>query len=156
MSAREREDGQLAQRIGEIFQQHRGVYGSPRIHAVLQDEGIRVGRKRAVRLMRASRMSAHCHTHRMVTTRANPLAQAAENVLNREFEADQPNQKWTADVTSIRTDAGWLYLAVVLDLFSRRIVGWAMNSTFDETLVERALSMALTQRKPGIGLFASL
>jgi putative transposase len=152
LSARAREDGKLAERIGEIFQQHRGVYGSPRIHAALQDQDIRVGRKRVVRLMQLARLSAHCHTHRIVTTHANPLAQTSENVLNREFEAEQPNQKWVADVTYIRTDSGWLYLAVVLDLFSRRVVGWAMDSTFDEMLVERALSMALVQRKPGTGL----
>lgn len=152
MSAREREDGQLLERIAEIFQEHRGVYGSPRIHSALQDEGIRVGRKRVVRLMQQARLSAHCRIHRIITTRANPLAQAAENVLDRDFEAEAPNQKWAVDVTYIKTAAGWLYLAVVLDLFSRRIVGWAMDATFDETLVEQALSMALTQRKPDAGL----
>lgn len=151
-SRREREDGELLERIEEIFQEHRGVYGSPRIHAALQEEGIRVGRKRVVRLMQQARLSAHCRTHQAVTTRANPLAQAAANVLNRDFESDAPNQKWAADVTYVRTASGWLYLAVVLDLFSRRIVGWAMDATQDEALVERALQMALTTRKPGAGL----
>jgi len=136
----------------EIFQAHRGVYGSPRIHAVLAEQGIRIGRKRVVRLMQQVRLSAHCRIHRVVTTYANPQARVAENVLNREFEAEQPNQKWVADVTYVATASGWLYLAVVLDLFSRRIVGWAMAATFDEQLVERALSMALTQRKPTAGL----
>lgn len=152
VSARTREDGELAERIVEIFQEHRGVYGSPRIHAALQDEGIRVGRKRVVRLMQQARLSAHCRIHRVVTTRANPLAPVAENVLNREFEADHPNQKWAGDVTYIKTEAGWLYLAVVLDLFSRRVVGWAMDAAFDEPLIEQALSMALIQRKPEAGL----
>jgi transposase InsO family protein len=152
VSAREREDGELAERIVEIFQEHRGVYGSPRIHSALQDEGIHVGRKRVVRLMQQVRLSAHCRTHRVVTTRANPLAQVAENVLDRDFEAEMPNQKWVADVTYVRTASGWLYVAAVLDLFSRRVVGWAMDAIFDTSLVEQALGMALTQRKPGAGL----
>lgn len=151
-SAREREDGELAERIVEIFQDHRGVYGSPRIHAALSDEGIHVGRKRVVRLMQRVRLSAHCRTHRVVTTRANPAAPVARNVLDRDFEAEEPNRKWVADVTYIATASGWLYLAVVLDLFSRRVVGWAMAATFDTALIEQALSMALTQRKPGAGL----
>jgi transposase InsO family protein len=146
------EDGELTEKIVEIFQAHRGVYGSPRIHAALAEQGIRIGRKRVVRLMQQVRLSAHCRTHRVVTTKANPKARVAENVLDRQFETDRPNQKWVADVTSIATTSGWLYLAVVLDLFSRRVVGWAMAATFDSELVEQALSMALTQRKPGTGL----
>jgi len=151
-STRAREDGELAERIVEIFQEHRGVYGSPRIHEVLQDEGIHVGRKRVVRLMQQVRLSAHCRTHRIVTTRANLLAHPADNVLDRDFHADAPNCKWVADVTYVRTASGWLYVAAVLDLFSRRVVGWAMDAMFDAALVERALSMAVTQRKPGAGL----
>lgn len=151
-SAREREDGELTKRIVEVFAEHRGVYGSPRIHEVLRDEGIRVGRKRVMRLMQQVRLSAHCRTHRVVTTQANPSAPVAENVLDRQFEVDEPNRKWVADVTYVRTASGWLYVAAVLDLFSRRVVGWAMDATFDTLLVERALSMALAQRKPGAGL----
>ena len=139
VSAREREDGELAERIVEIFQEHRGVYGSPRIHAALADEDIHVGRKRVVRLMQQVRLSAHCRTHRVVTTRANPAAPVAPNVLDRDFEAEQPNTKWVTDVTYIATASGWLYLAVVLDLFSRRVVGWAMAATFDAALIEQAL-----------------
>jgi putative transposase len=131
MSSREREDGELTEKIVAIFQAHRGVYGSPRIHAALADQGIHIGRKRVVRLMQQVRLSAHCRTHRVVTTKANPQARLAENVLDREFEAEQPNHKWVADVTYIGTATGWLYLAVVLDLFSRRVVGWAMAATFD-------------------------
>jgi putative transposase len=152
MSSREREDGELTEKIVEIFQGHRGVYGSPRIHAALQDQGVRIGRKRVVRLMQQVRLSAHCRTHRVVTTKANPLAHVAENVLARSFEAERANQKWVADVTYIATASGWLYLAVVLDLFSRRVVGWAMAATFDAALIEQALRMALTQRKPAAGL----
>jgi transposase InsO family protein len=101
--------------------------------------------------MQQVRLSAHGRIHHVVTTKANPQAKVAENVLDRDVEAQQPNQKWVADVTSLGTTAGWLYLAVVLDLFSRRGVGWAMAPIFDETLVTQALSMALTQRKPGAG-----
>lgn len=75
--------------------------------------------------MQQERLSAHCRTHRVATTRANPLALAAENVLDRAFLAEKPNRKWVADVTYISTASGWMYLAAVLDLFSRRIVGWA-------------------------------
>ena len=152
MCARKREDGVLTEQIVEIFETHRGVYGSPRIHAALQDQGVHCGRKRVIRLMQQERLSAHCRTHRMVTTRANPLARAAENVLDRAFQAEKPNSKWVADATYISTDSGWMYLAAVLDLFSRRIVGWAMAATFDEKLVELALGMALTHRKPEAGL----
>lgn len=151
-SAREREDGELTENITDLFQVHRGVYGSPRLHAALQDQGIYIGRKRVVRLMQQARLSAHCRTHRVVTTRANPHAPVAQNVLNCQFEAERAKQKWVADVTSIPTASGWLYLAVVLDLFSRRVVGFAMDATFDEKLVEQALAMALTQRKPAVGL----
>jgi len=108
-SSREREDGELTEKIVEIFQAHRGVYGSPRIHAALAEQGIHIGRKRVVRLMQQVRLSAHCRTHRVVTTKANPKARVAENVLDRQFEADRPNQKWVADVTYVSTASGWLY-----------------------------------------------
>lgn len=152
MSSRKREDGTLTKQIVEIFQAHRGVYGSPRIHAALAERGIRIGRKRVARLMQQVRLWAHCRIHRVVTTKANPQAPVAENVLDRQVTAERPNQKWVSDVTYIATSAGWLYLAVVLDLFSRRVVGWAMDATFDTALVEQALQMALTQRKPERGV----
>jgi putative transposase len=152
MSSREREDGELREKIVAVFHTHRGVYGSPRIHATLQAEGIRIGRKRVVRLMQQIGLSAHCRTHRVGTTKANPRHQVAENVLDRQFQAEQPNQKGAADVTYVGTASGWLYLAVVLDLFSRRVVGWAMAATPDETLVEQALGMALAHRQPAAGL----
>jgi putative transposase len=91
MSSRKREDGVLTEQIVEIFETHRGVYGSPRIHATLQAQGIHCGRKRVIRLMRAVRLSAHCRTHRVMTTRSNPQARVTENVLDREFQAEKPN-----------------------------------------------------------------
>jgi putative transposase len=151
-SAREQEDGKIAERIVDIYQQHKGRYGSPRIHQQLHDEGIHVGRKRVIRLMKQEQLAAHHSTHRIVTTQADPAATPAENVLDRSFEAERPNEKWVADVTYIATGAGWMYLAAVLDLSSRRIVGWAMASTQDESLVEHAMAMALTHRMPPEGL----
>jgi transposase InsO family protein len=102
--------------------------------------------------MRAAGLVAHHRIHRVITTRANPQAQVVENVLNRQFQVNEPNRKWVADVTYIATAQGWMYLAAVLDLYSRRIVGWAMAATFDEALVEQALSMAMAHRKPEAGL----
>lgn len=151
-SAREQEDGNIAERIVDIYHQHKGRYGSPRIHQQLQDEGISVGRKRVIRLMKQEQLAAHHTTHRVVTTHADPAATPAENVLDRAFEAEHPNKKWVADVTYIATGAGWMYLAAVMDLYSRRIVGWAMGAHQDETLVEQALAMAVTHRKPPEGL----
>lgn len=151
-SAREQEDGKIAERIVQIYQQHKGRYGSPRIHQQLQDEGIHVGRKRVIRLMRQAQLAAHQRIHQVVTTHADPTAAPAENVLDRAFEAKRPNEKWVADVTSIATGAGWMYLAAVMDLYSRRIVGWAMGARQDETLVELALAMAVTHRQPPEGL----
>ena len=151
-SAREREDGEITQQIVNIYQQHQGRYGSPRIHEQLRDEGIHVGRKRVVRLMKQAQLAAHHRTHRVMTTHADPAATPAANVLDRAFQADRPNEKWVADVTYIATGSGWMYLAVVLDLFSRRVVGWAMSGKQDEALVEQALAMAVTHRKPAAGL----
>ena len=151
-SAREREDGALSKQITSIYQQHQGRYGSPRIHAQLRDEGVHIGYKRVVRLMKQAGLAARHRTHRVVTTRADPTATPAENVLDRDFEAEEPNQKWVCDVTYIGTVAGWLYLAAVLDLYSRRVVGWAMAAKQDEELVHQALRMAVTHRQPGTGL----
>jgi putative transposase len=151
-SAREREDGELSKHIMSIYQQHQGRYGSPRIHAQLRDDGVHIGYKRVVRLMKQARLVARHRTHRAVTTRADPTAIPAENVLDRDFEAEEPNQKWVCDVTYIATAVGWLYLAAVLDLHSRRVVGWAMAAKQDEELVHRALVMAVTHRKPEAGL----
>ncbi|GLV53217.1 transposase [Dictyobacter sp. S3.2.2.5] len=151
-SAREQEDGTITEQIVNIYRQHQGRYGSPRIHAQLRDEGIHVGRKRVVRLMKQAQLAAHHTTHRVMTTRADPAAVPAENVLDRAFLAQRPNEKWVADITYIPTGSSRMYLAVVLDLFSRRVVGWAMNHRQDEVLVEQAVTMAVTHRKPAAGL----
>jgi putative transposase len=152
MSQHQREDGQLAKRIQVAYDTNRGVYGSPRIHAELLAQGIRCARKRVARLMREGELVARRPRHRTITTRSDPSARFAPNGLNRDFTAIRPNEKWTGDITAIWTYEGWLYLAAVLDLFSRRVVGWAMAASADEPLVERALRMALLQRRPQAGL----
>ena len=121
-----------------VFQANRGVYGSPRVHAELRDEGRKCARKRVARLMREQGLYAKRPRHRTVTTHSDPEAKVAPNLLQRDFSAQQPNTKWVADTTYIWTAEGWLYLAVVLDLFSRMGGGWSMAATQDATLVVQA------------------
>jgi putative transposase len=147
-----REDAKLAAEIQHIFLDYRQVYGSPRIHAVLKTRGITCSRKRVVRLMQQLGLSAQTKRSRKPTTKSDPRARFAPNHLNREFTAEQPNSKWVADTKAVATAEGWLYLAVILDLFSRLVVGWAMAPTEDEQLVELALRMAVAQRHPPTGL----
>src|SRR6266567_2409319 len=126
VSAHQREDARLAAAIQTIFLENRQVYGSPRIHAALQARGMRCGRKRVVRLMQALRLQAKRHRpHKPTTTSSDPTARFAPNLLDRDFTATRPNTKWVTDSTAVPTAEGWLYLAVVLDLFSRMVVGWA-------------------------------
>ena len=156
-SEREREDARIAAEIQQIFQASRQVYGSPRIHAELAKRHIHCGRKRVVRLMQALGLSALPKKSRKPqTTKSSPSARFAPNLLNRDFHADAPNTKWVTDCTMIPTVEGWLYLAVVLDLFSRRVVGWAMGSTEDEELVTLALRMALARLRPQSDCFRLL
>ena len=138
-----REDARLSADIQHIFVEHRQVYGSPRIHAVLKARGIACGRKRVVRLMQQLGLSAQTKKRRKPTTQSSPGGRFAPNQLNREFAASVPNQKWVTDTTAVETAEGWLYLAVILDLFSRMVVGWAMAATEDGQLVGLALRMAL-------------
>jgi putative transposase len=146
---RQQTDAVLLAQIQAIYQHHRRLYGSPRIHAELKKRGWRCGRKRVARLMRQAQLrSVRQRRHRAQTTDAKHPHPVANNVLDRQFTAQRPNQKWVADITYIPTRNGWLYLAAVLDLFSRRIVGWAMSARCDATLTQNALLMALSQRQP--------
>jgi len=148
-SARQQADAQLLKEIQAIYQQHRRLYGSPRIHAELKKRGWQCSRKRVARLMRQAHLaSVRQRRYRVQTTDSKHRYPVATNVLNRQFEAQRPNQKWVADITYIPTQCGRLYLAAVLDLFSRRIVGWAMSANCDARLVQNALHMALSQRQP--------
>lgn len=151
-SDRVREDGRLCERISDIFVANRCVYGSPRIHAELRALGIRCSRKRVIRLMQQLDLSVRPPRRQMSTTCRKSGQRPWLNVLDRQFEAERPNSKWVTDVTAIWTQEGWLYLAIVLDLFSRMIVGWSMGTHHDEHLVEEALSMALVRRLPADGL----
>lgn len=151
-SQRKQEDARLTTQIQSVFVTFRGVYGSPRIHAELRDQGWRCSRKRIARLMQENGMDARRKPFRPVTTKSNPTHAVAPNLLGRDFTAQRPNEKWTGDITYVPTVQGWLYLAVMLDVFSRRVIGWAMSSRCDELLVEMALRMALARRHPGAGL----
>jgi putative transposase len=150
-SQHSREDAHLAQQVKIAFQANRGVYGSPRVHAELQAQGISCGRKRVARLMREQGLAARRPRHRTITTRSDPGAQVAPNLLERDCHADEPDTKWVADSTYIWTAEGWLYLAVVLDLFSRLVGGWSMAAIQDANLVIQALQMAITRRRPSAG-----
>ena len=152
MSQHQREDQQLAERIHIIYDACRQVYGSPRIHAELRDQGISVSRKRVARLMREQGLSAARRRHRTITTHSEAGARVAPNVLDQDLSATCPNEKWTGDITAIWTYEGWLSLAVVLDLYSRRVIGWAMAATQDEALIEQAFRMALLARHPSAGV----
>lgn len=142
----------LVEKIKEIHAEFEGKYGSPRIYRELRDKKIACSENRVARLMRENGIQAKHKRRFRVTTKANPAHPVAPNLLHRAFTAEKPNQKWTSDITYIRTKEGWLYLAVVLDLFSRRIVGWAMSTRITSSLVIDALQMAIEQRKPEAGL----
>ncbi|GHP01195.1 transposase [Reticulibacter mediterranei] len=147
-SAHEREDGELAKLIHRIFYANRGVYGSPRVHMELRDQGVRCSKERVARLMREMELGAKRQRNKPVGTTRRKGSQLAPNLLGREFGAEQPNQKWGSSTTSVWTAEGWLYVAVILDLFSRLVVGWAMSQNNDEQLVRLALEMALLRRSP--------
>ena len=152
-SARARADAQLAERIRAIHQQSRGTYGVPRVHAELAAAGTRCGRKRVARLMRQAGLVG-CHRRRPFhTTQRDPLAASAADLVQRTFTASAPNQLWIADITYVPTRwEGFLYLAVILDVFSRRVVGWAMAAHLRTELVIGALEMAVWNRRPGEGV----
>lgn len=151
-SQHSREDAQLTEKVKTIFHDHRDVYGSPRVHAELRAQGYHCARKRVARLMQKQELIAKRSKHRTRTTQSQEGAPVAPNLLEQDFHADQPNQKWTCDTTYIWTQEGWLYLAVVLDLFSRMVVGWSLSPTQDTTLVVQAFQMACARRCPQAGL----
>ncbi len=145
-------DAWLTERIGQIHQRARGVYGAPRVHAQLRHEGVRVARKRVERLMRAAGLSGLVRRKRGRTTVRVPGVRIASDLVERDFSPTAPNRLWVADITYIRTWEGWLNLAVVIDCFSRRVVGWSMADHLRAELVVDALEMAVARRRPGPGL----
>ena len=148
-SPRRSADRALTTQIATIHREQRAVYGSPRIHRALRQQGTRVGRKRVERLMRSAGIRVTPRRRFAVTTDSNHDHPIAANLLAQDFTATAPNQKWVTDITYIPTGDGWLYLAAIIDLFSRRVVGWAMASTMETSLVRSALDMALGNRSPG-------
>ena len=147
-SRREQEEAALMQAIEQSFAASQQTYGSPRVYRDLLEEGWRVSRKRVARLMRQAGLVGRMPRRRRYTTDSAHGLPVAPNFLNREFTATAPNQKWVGDITYIPTAEGWLYLAVVLDLYSRKVVGWAMSTTVDANLAIASLQVALTNRQP--------
>ena len=151
-SAREMANQALFKDIQTVYDDNHGLYGSPRIHAELKAQGKGCSQNRVARLMRLRHLRAKQVRRFHVTTQRDKSHAVAPNLLKRDFVADQPNQKWLGDITYIPTQEGWLYLAAVLDLYSRRLVGWAMSERIDGELTRAALQMALRQRQPRPGL----
>jgi putative transposase len=147
-SARSQENEQLSQQIAAIYQQSRQTYGAPRVAAVLRARGFAVGRHRVARLMSQQGICVRPKRRFKVTTDSNHPYAIAPNVLKREFRTTEPDKAWVADITYIPTMQGWLYLAVIIDLFSRRVVGWSMAEHMRSDLVVGALQTALGHRLP--------
>lgn len=152
VSARREADVRLLERIKAIYHREKGIYGSPRIHDALRDEEIRCGRNRVARLMRENGIRAKITPRFKVTTRRDRLARYAPDLVQRQFTIDQPNRIWVSDITYVWSTQGWSYLAVVLDLYSRRVVGWELGARISARLITSALHRALDRRavKPGL------
>jgi len=146
-SQRKRNDEILTVHIEDAYYHHRGHYGSPRIHAELQAQGIDCGRRRVARLMREKQLNARKKRRKVRTTDSDHQFPVAPNLLEQDFTASAPNKKWMTDFTYVDTREGWLFLAGVLDAYSRKIVGWSMSDKHDTELVTAALQMALLQRQ---------
>lgn len=151
-SLRTQRDAQLVVLIKEFFERSRGNYGSPRICSDFDDEGISVGHNRIARLMRENGIVAKSRRKWVATTDSKHSFSISPNLLNREFKTDAPNKVWVGDITYVRVYGKWTYLATVIDLFSRKIVGWAYDDHMKSSLVVEALKMAIFQRDIGPGL----
>ncbi len=145
-------DAQLAVQIAAAHKRGRLAYGSPRVHRELGAQGIHVGKKRIERLMRQNGIQARRKRRFRITTDSNHAQPIAPNLLQRNFDVEAPNVAWVTDVTFVWTDEGWLYLAAILDLFSRRVVGWAVSASNDTELALEALRRAFHARRPTEGL----
>jgi transposase InsO family protein len=153
VSEREKENEKLAAEIRDIHEWSRHTYGSPRIHAELRDRGYRIGRNRVARLMREHRIRSKVKKRFKVTTHSKHGLAVAENLLKRgDLRIHRQNQVWVSDITYIRSREGWLYLCIIMDLYSRSIVGWSMEERLTKELVLKSLSMACMRREPGRGI----
>src|SRR5204863_4454263 len=148
LSTRAKEDLVLSAQLEAAHDESRGTYGAPRLHAELAANGVHVGKKRVARLMRNAGLVGISPRKSTFTTVRDPDARPSDDLVQRDFTASGPDQLWVADITYVPTWAGFLYLAVVLDAWSRRVVGWAMATHLRTELVLGALNMALTQRRP--------
>ena len=151
-SQRQRDDMIYLAHIRIAFELSNRTYGSPRMHRDLVDEGLSIGRRRTARLMRENGLAARQKRRFKRTTDSTHAWPVAPNLLDQDFAAEAPDQKWSADISYIWTAEGWLYLAVLIDLFSRRVVGWAVSDRLKKDLALRALRMALVTRHPSSGL----
>jgi putative transposase len=145
-------DAWLLEKIREVHSASRGTYGSPRVHAELRFNGVRVGRKRVERLMREQQLSGLVRRRRGRTTVRVPGVRVANDLVGRDFRPPAPNRLWVADISYVRTWEGWLYVAVVVDCYSRRVVGWSIADHLRAELVVDALEMAVDRRRPEPGL----
>lgn len=150
--ARLTQDEELKQEIEKLYQDSKGTYGAPRIQVALAKLGHQVSRRRIHRLMAEKGLKVRHKRKFRVTTRSKADHRVSENLLDRQFHATGLNQKWTTDITYLPTFEGWLYLAVVLDVFSRKVVGWAFDTRLETDLALSALRMAVSRRKPEMGL----
>jgi putative transposase len=151
-SQRQQADAVLTDQIRAVFQTTRQCYGSPRIHAELQEQQVRCAKKRVARLMRLAGLVARPQRRRIRTTQSQHAHPIAPNLLDRAFYPDAPDAVWVADITYLPTAEGWCYLAVVLDLYARRVVGWALQTSLARELALTALRQALARRQPPPGL----
>ena len=151
-SPRLEQEQTLRQRIRALHEESRGTYGSPRIRAALAGEGLHVGKHRVERALRSMGLQARTRRRFRVTTSANPAHTPANNTLARDFTAAAPDERWVTDITYVWTDEGWCYLAVILDLFSRSVVGWALETSLSTRLPLAALESAVRKRRPEAGL----
>lgn len=152
VSAREMANRELVKKIEAVYNDSYETYGSPRVYFELKAQGETCSENRVARLMRLRGLQARQVRRYKSTTRRNKKHPVAPNILKRDFAAERPDQKWLTDITYIPTREGWLYLAAVLDLFGRRIVGWAMSERITADLTTKALKMAIRQRLPSAGL----
>jgi len=148
-SLRAQADEALTVAIQQSFEDSEGIYGSPRIHRDLREAGVLCGKKRVARLMQAAKLRS-VRGYKRPRYRAGKPGVAAPNWLQRQFTVGQPDQVWVTDITYIRTYEGWLYLAVVIDLYSRKVVGWSMKPRMATALVLDALTMAVWRRRPKV------
>jgi putative transposase len=151
-SARKVANEILTEQIRKVHQESRETYGSPRVYRELKARGVTCSENRVARLMREHNIKAKTRRKRRVTTKRDESHPVVTNVLKQKFQAERPDQVWLSDITYIDTGEGWLYLAAVMDLFSRRIVGWAMAERITSELTREALRMSLRQRRPQNGL----